>query len=102
MHPQFGERNDAMMNVNETLLLALEQLGREWEEVKLPQEVLLDEGNVRLIISTRTLASDPEFAKLLQEHAPTYVEQVQRATLKELLPSGTLDKGRNPGGGTGA
>jgi hypothetical protein len=86
-----------MDRISTQLLLALEQLATEWREAKLPQEVLLKDGNVKLILGIRSLVAAPDSGLTLaslRSEAPTFVEQVQLATMRdfeELTPDGATD-----------
>jgi hypothetical protein len=86
-----------MNTIVKTLLLTLEQLGNEWKETRLPQEVLLKDGNLELILGVRSLVDDPDAGLTLKDllsEAPTFVEQVQLATIRkfeELTPDGAIE-----------
>lgn len=79
---------------NNALLLSLESLGSDWEKGKLPQEILLNDRNVKLILNIRSLVANPSSGLTLQSlrsAAPTFVEQVQSAIMRdfeELSPDG--------------
>lgn len=69
------------------MIQALEIIGQQWEENQLPQEILLSDQNVNLILTTRELVADPGSgitAELLRSGCPTFVDQLQQATMRNL------------------
>lgn len=78
------------------MLLALELLGQEWREDKQPQEILLNDDAVALIMKTRSLVADPHTGltpQRIRGEAPTFVEQVQLAIMRDFeeLPTNGAD-----------
>lgn len=86
-----------MEKMKSLLLQTLEQLANDWKEAKLPQEILLNDRNVNIILTTRALVSEADSGltlRVLKSEAPTFVEQVQLATMREfeeLTPDGATD-----------
>ena len=81
-----------MERTTRLLFLTLEQLAIDWKEAKLPQEILLTQNNVDIIMTARALVDDPGSGLTMQRlrsEAPTFLEQAQLATMRnfEELPA---------------
>ncbi len=76
-----------MQNLKRTLFKALEALGEDWANNHVPSDIIRRPESFDVLIAVRHLVADRSSnisVQMLQKHAPTFLQQHDEATLRNL------------------